>query len=126
MNWETTLVVCLLFLLLFPALARAVMPPHISDTEPANGGVLTTDTVVLHGWSLGFTDPAADIKVTDTVTQTLVPFTATKDCAWEGEGEMPGARQERCTFEVKLEGLVEGREYELHYLDEVLRFTYQP
>ncbi|THB70819.1 MAG: hypothetical protein D6E12_02175 [Desulfovibrio sp.] len=119
------LTTCLLVFLV-PVRALAVMPPHVRSFTPENGGVVTDGIVTIVGYSLGFVDPEQEIVVLDVRSQEPVPFTVTMDCVWEGEGDAPGARQQRCTIEVFMDALVPGQEYELRFLDEVMKFTFKP
>lgn len=88
-----------LILTALPGLACALMPPHWNSIEPAPGSTLQGRILVVKGFTLA----NAELKITDGDGKS-VPFSTEVDCAWEGEGDMPGARQQRCTLRAKLMG----------------------
>lgn len=94
-----------------------MMPPHVTSTE------LTGPTLVVHGWSLVYTEPDTDLKVVDVATDAPLPFTWQMDHEDVGEGDLPGQVQVRCTLRVTPEGLVSSRAYRLEYLGDVVEFS---
>jgi hypothetical protein len=100
-----------------------MMPPHLNSTEPADGGVLESDVVVLRGYSLVFTEPDSELTIVPEAGGAPLPFTWEMDDTEEGEGDMPGAVQVRCVLRVKPEGLVRGGSYRLEYVGESIGFT---
>ena len=103
--------------------AAALMPPHITRTVPESGGVLAEPLVEIHGYTLGLAGPD-DLKVVDLNTGQTVAVDPDMDCQWEGEGDCPGCKQERCVLRVRLLRACSGHEYEIEYLEQKLRFTY--
>ena len=120
-----SLVVLFVIILVFAGRAQALMPPHVASTEPENGGVLETDTFVIHGYTLSLQDIEEPV-VADLENGKTVDTEASIKCEWEGEGDMPGAKQEACTVWVRLLEPEKGHAYELRFLDEVFTFTYSP
>ncbi|MCB9525067.1 MAG: hypothetical protein H6702_17035 [Myxococcales bacterium] len=100
-----------------------MMPPHLTDTVPPDGGVLTGDTVLLRGYTFAMLDEAVDITGPD---GQAVPHTLEMGGEWEGEGDLPGARQYRCIAAVRLTGPLRPGAYSLAFLGERLRFQVLP
>lgn len=127
-KWLMVLVVPGLFVLA-PALARAVMPPHIFATTPEDGGVLQSDTVVMEGYTL-YQPGENELTITDLATGQAMKWTADVQCQTEGDMERAetedGAIQSRCTMSVTIRELAPGHEYELSFLETIFSFTYAP
>lgn len=102
----------------------ALMPPHFYDSIPEYGGNLLGETVWLFGYSIGL-DPE-DVQVMDLTTDSVVKVAFDLDCATEGEGDMPGCMQTKCTLAVTLNEPAAGHEYEMtidrSYFDDQYRF----
>lgn len=96
-----------------------MMPPHITRTEPPDGGTLTGDTLVLHGYTLSVLSPE-DFRLTGEDGQ-AVAFTLRLHTEREGKGTLPGSVQERARVELTLKSGA-GR-YRLQVLDEDLHFV---
>lgn len=116
--------------LLLAAPARALMPPHLTGSMPEDGGVLVGDIVLLEGYTLYLPEPG-QLVVTDLASGQEVPWeTADLSCQDEGDWERAqtddGAIQFRCELRIRLLAPEIGREYELRFLDRVIRFTCQP
>jgi hypothetical protein len=112
-------------LLLLAPEALALMPPHVSHTEPASGSSLVGNTIIFHGYSLEYAE-SQDVVVVDPATGRAVEHSTELDCQWEGE-DPPGhvgGTQLRCELRVTLEGLEAGRLYKASYMDTELEFTW--
>jgi hypothetical protein len=103
----------------------ALMPPHVDGTVPDNHGIIKGDTVVLHGYSLGYA-ATEKVQVLDVATGKFTPIRRNLECRWEGEGDCPGCRQQACTFTIKLLAPVPGHTYEFRFLEETYRYTVGP
>ena len=99
-----------------------MMPPHVTATEPPDGGVLAGDTLLIRGWSLVYSEPGADLTVVEAEGGDPLPFTWEMQAEDVGEGDLPGAVQVRCELQVRLTGLEPGRRYRLDYLDAAVEF----
>jgi hypothetical protein len=91
-----------LFLLGAPALA--LMPPHANSVSQPSGTTLTSRTITFDGYTLGRLDTM--LTITDTAGA-AVPFISDSKCEWIGEGDAPGARQQKCLATVTLTGPLE-------------------
>lgn len=115
-----------LSILLIPAFAAALMPPHVTDTIPAQGGRLEGAVLEIRGYSLEYTDLKKELRVIDLDSKKAMPIEPKLSCEWKGKGDMPGARQQYCILKVKIIGLVPGKEYELQFLDVSVKFISAP
>jgi len=108
--------------------AAALMPPHISSSDPQDGGVLEGDTLVFHGYSLAFGE---EVKVADAAGE---PVQVTQQLTCTGEGDCceadrrdedlrVGCCQQRCELRVTLSGVVPGATYRATVLGATLVFT---
>ena len=98
------------------------MPPHVTDTDPEDGGELRGNTVIIKGYSLQHAPK--DPVVTDLTTKEKVPLVTTVTCRERGDPDgPPGSLQFYCTQKVTLFGVIPGHQYELTYLETTIRFT---
>ena len=104
-------------------LALALMPPHLTGSQPPDNGTLDKPEILIFGYTLGMVD-LENMKVTDAADGQQVKTSANLDCEWEGTGNMPGARQQRCTVKITLEKACPGHTYEVFFLDQTFHFTY--
>lgn len=129
MHWHATFLFTVLLLLIVPFKALALMPPHLTGSTPGDGQTLTTDTMVLHGYTL-YEPGQEEIVITDTTTGVSLAWELVKlECESEGDmskADMPGAIQQRCDLTIKFTGLESGHAYELTFLETVIHFEYQP
>ena len=114
----------LFVLILSPAAALAVMPPHVDGTN-IKGGILTGNTLVLRGYSLKYTNVPKDLSLTDVNTKKAAVWTHSMDCQWEGDcdDDRPGSCQLRCTLTITLDKAQSGTTLKLRYLDVKQTFT---
>lgn len=95
-------------LLLLPLSASALMPPHVRSVDPAPGSTLTARTFTVQGYTLDVGgDHLATLKGAD---GRAIPVAVDTACTWVGEGDAPGARQQRCTMTVRIVGDVKAGE----------------
>ena len=114
----------LLVFILTPAVALALMPPHVDGTN-IKEGKLVGHTLVLHGYSLKYTKVKKDLSLTDVKTKKTVVWTHKMDCQWEGDcdNDRPGSCQLRCTLTLTLDKANLGSTLKLKYLDVNQTFT---
>ena len=119
----TSFILAGILILALTVSAQALMPPHVSSTEPPQDGVLKGNVFILHGYTLYSFDQDS-FAVSDHAGNE-VPFSLEKECRTEGEGTAPGSQQNACTFWLTLEGLEMGKQYQVEFLytEEVFRFT---
>ena len=96
-----------------------MMPPHLTDTDPPDGGVLAGDTVTLRGYTFGTLDEP--VRITGPAGRD-VEISVERGGAWQGEGEQPGSQQYRSELVVRLAGPLAPGTYTVEFLDERLRF----
>ena len=108
--------------------AWALMPPHVRESFPRNGGLLSSDTVWLLGYSLSYADWKR-VSVEDLTRNTPVSFTHKLDCKWVGQCKsagMVGCRQQRCEARLHLASVEVGHRYQLRIERTTLTFTASP
>lgn len=103
-----------------PGIVRGLMPPHVTRSEPPDGGVLYGSTLVFRGYTLASGTDAAII--TDGRGQ-KIPVTQTVTCEYVGEGDCPGCRQEQCEIVVRMSTIVPGATYRASLLEYSITFT---
>ena len=110
------------------ASAFALMPPHVTSIDPADGGTLTGKTVRIVGYSLEYTDLPKEFIIVDTATGKAVRFEHALSCQWVGEckDDKPGSCQQRCDLTVTLAATTPGQKLRLRYLDTEATFTVAP
>ncbi len=96
-----------------------MMPPHITDTHPAAGGVLHGHTVRVRGYTFGLTDDVA--RIVDSAGAE-VETVCERGGDWQGTGNQPGARQHRSTLAIRFVNPPTTGLYTLHFLDERVVF----
>ena len=104
--------------------AVALMPPHVTKTVPADGGVLYGNTIEIHGYSLNYAGSKPQVFI-DGRDEPLA-VTTRLDCRGEGEGARPGSRQVRCVLYVTMAEVVPGLAYRLSFLRTEIGFTGGP
>ncbi len=77
-----------------------MMPPHATNISPMDGSVLLSRVIRISGYTLNGIDKMAKI----TSGGAKVPFVAQIKCTTEGQGDMPGAVQQRCEGTLTLTG----------------------
>ena len=77
-----------------------MMPPHVTATEPANGGTLQGDTIVVRGHTLSILG-RDEFELTDEAGRP-VPFTLEVAAEMVGEGDLPGSVQERSVARLRI------------------------
>lgn len=110
----------LTFLLCLPASLTALMPPHISGSDP-----LKNNSIVLRGYSLKYAD-LSTIKVIDETAKKPVQFTKDLTCSWINncdEKKMPGCMQSKCRLTITFKNLIKGHVYRLTFLRYTAKFT---
>ena len=91
-----------------------MMPPHVTHTRPADGDELHGDCVEIHGWTFAhFADEPVEVLGPDGAP---AAFTAAFEASWQGEGDLPGARQLRSLLRVQLTAPPPGP-YRIRFLD---------
>jgi hypothetical protein len=100
---------------------QAVMPPHLTGSEPEEGGILDGSTITFQGFSLNYAD-LKELKITDLDTGKAVPFSTDLACKLVGEGlkekdPPPGSVQRSCTLDVNLSQVIAGHHYRVQFLD---------
>jgi hypothetical protein len=121
---SATLLLASIAVLLLSSSAFALMPPHVKSTN-VKDGVLEGSELILHGYSLKYTDLPKDLVITDANTKNKkVSFTHKLNCKWVGEcdDDRPGSCQLKCVLRVTLDGVKHGARLRLRYLDETLAF----
>lgn len=103
---------------------QALMPPHVSHTEPAAGGELGSNIILIHGYTLGIVD-LETLKVTDLTENRPVKIETEFESEVVGEGDCEGCRQLRCTITVRLLRACPGHDYRIDFLDEAFVYKYQ-
>ena len=125
-----TLTALILGMLMLSNPALALMPPHITGSTPAQGGVLSTDTVTLNGYTLFRPEPdqltLVDLTTGQDASWEIVDLTCEDEGDWERAQTDDGAIQFRCVLLIRLLRPEPGHEYELWFLDTGIRFTYAP
>ncbi len=99
-----------------------MMPPHITATEPADGGTLDGDTIVLHGHTLSVLGKD-EYGLTDG-RGTPVAFELDVSSEVVGEGDLPGSVQERSRVALRM--IDPPRRCRLRVLDVDIGFTVAP
>ena len=119
-----------LLFLIAPFPAQAVMPPHLTGSVPESAGVLTSDTILLEGYTL-FRPGPGHLTMLDTTSGTPAPWEVL-DLSCQGEGDPvqaetdDGAIQSYCTLSIRLMDPIPGHTYQLDFLDWTITFTYFP
>lgn len=119
---------CVLLLSLIAGSAHALMPPHVTESFPRNGGILSSDTVLLRGYSLSYANWPA-MTIVDLGTKAKVAATHKVSCKLESRckgSQAPGCQQQRCEAYVKLASISVGHRYELRLGRTALQFTASP
>ena len=122
---KCTFIVSILFMA--NGLILALMPPHLSGSDPEDGGILKGNTVIIYGYSLGYAS-FKGLKVKDTTTGKKVTFTKELDCKdinkckGRKNSDMPGCWQEKCQLKIKINKVISGHSYEVHFLKSKFRF----
>ena len=96
----------------------ALMPPHVTGTNVKNG-VLDGKTLIIRGYTLGYSELKKDLSITRTDDGQVVKFKHELTCKQEGDCRRgpPGSCQERCELKVTLVGAKHGLTYTVTYLD---------
>jgi tetratricopeptide (TPR) repeat protein len=124
---------CCVVILLFSLFSQpvlALMPPHVTETTPRDGGVLIGETIILEGYSLSATDPGT-LHIMDATTGTEVEFSPSTECHSEARRFLgclwplspPGSCQSRCEMHITLNHTSPGHWYILTFLEETVHFT---
>ncbi|MEY3012335.1 MAG: hypothetical protein RIT45_1070 [Pseudomonadota bacterium] len=95
--------------------ALALMPPHTSRSDPADGGVLKGRTVVIYGYSLDYADKKAEVR--DVTANRAVHAAVEVECKWVGKGDCAGCQQQKCEARITLAETERGHRYTITYLD---------
>jgi hypothetical protein len=105
-------------LLLVSSVAWALMPPHVDRTN-IQKDTLVGDQLILHGYSLEYTNVKKDLSLTNTQSKKPAKWTHTMKCTWEGkcDDERPGSCQLKCVLTVTLDKANRGATLHLKYLD---------
>lgn len=108
--------------------SHALMPPHIKRVEGLEDGKLKGASLKVHGMTLGILDLNKDVGLFDAQGQSHA-LKIDRKCEWQGEGDQPGARQEKCELSIVFSDLKPGEHYAIKFKnirDGVIEFIYQP
>ena len=105
-------------LLFVSSIAWALMPPHVDGTN-IRKGTLSGEQLILHGYSLEYTNVKKDLSLTNTQSKKAAQWTHAMKCEWEGkcDDDRPGSCQLRCVLTITLDKANVGATLHLKYLD---------
>lgn len=111
-----------ILLSLLAGAALALMPPHVTGSSPLSGQPMVDNTITFHGYSLKHVDE--EPTVVETTRKEKVAFKKELKCTWEGKGDAPGSRQQRCSIVLTLEKPFVGAKYTASFLGTKVETTF--
>ena len=100
-----------------------MMPPHTTSITPRNKSLLTSNMIVVRGYSLQYAD---DPVMINTTTGQKLSIVFEVKVSLEGDlsqkSPLPGSIQEVSSVLIKIPELIPGHVYQLEYADELFEW----